>query len=221
MISSLITKKDKKKPIRGLYLVTDRGLCTHHNLTTIIEQSVRGGVSMVQLREKSANTKEFLELALQIKLILKNTNAKLIINDRIDIALASRADGIHLGQSDMPVTIARELLGENAIIGLSLENLDQLAQIPQNAKVDYIGVSPIFKTPTKTDTKSVWGINGLKSLRHLTEIPLVAIGGINSSNAKSVIAAGADSLAVVSYLCSSTDPKSNAEEILAQFSNDH
>lgn len=217
MISRVISKANKTYSPHGLYLVTDRDLCTHHSLNSVIEASVRGGVSIVQLREKSASTKEFIQLALEIKNILEKTNIPLLINDRIDVALAVGADGVHLGQSDMPADIARKILGENAIIGLSIESFEQINEIPLAANINYIGVSPIFETPTKTDTKGAFGIQGLGQIRKMTSLPLVAIGGINESNAESVIRAGADSLAIVSYLCSSKNPEESAKRLLSFF----
>jgi len=218
MTSKVIIKKNKDQRIHGIYLVTDRDLCIYHNLTTVIKKSILGGVRIVQLREKSCSTKEFLEIAKEIKELLKNTNIPFIINDRVDIALAVQADGVHLGQSDMPLEIARKLLGDQAIIGISIEEFDQLHSIPSSANIDYIGVSPIFSTPTKTDTKNIWGIEGLKKIRRDTSLPIVAIGGINEGNAKEIISAGADSIAVVSYLCSALDPEENAKKILPFFS---
>ncbi len=214
MTSKVSSNQNPKFLVSGLYLVTDSNLCLYHSLTTVIEEAVAGGVSIVQLREKSSNTRDFLNLAIEVKGILKEKKIPLIINDRVDVAMAIGADGVHLGQSDMPVDIARRLLGENAIIGLSLETETQLEKIPKLGNIDYLGISPIFTTPTKTDTKEPWGINGLIKIRKKTNLPLVAIGGINLTNAKQVSQAGANALAVVSYLCSAKDPKQNAKELL-------
>ncbi|WP_411821604.1 thiamine phosphate synthase [Leptospira sp. 'Mane'] len=211
MKSTSISKKPKTHPISGPYLVTDRGLCLFHTLETIIANSVSGGVKLVQLREKDSNTKDFINLAIRIKTLLKGTNIPLLINDRIDVALAAEAEGIHIGQSDMPPILARKILGDSAIIGLSVESMEDFENIPPEAKIDYLGVSPIFSTSTKTDTKSPWGIEGLKLLRSKTDLPLVAIGGIGEINAKQVIEAGADSLAVVSFLCSAEYPEKRAK----------
>jgi thiamine-phosphate pyrophosphorylase len=216
-MTSKVLSKAVKQSIRGLYLVTDRELCLHHSLETVVNLSIRGGVSMIQLREKSANTREFLNLALAIKERLLNTNVPLIINDRVDIALAANADGVHLGQSDMPARVARQMLGNNSIIGLSVETEDDFLAIHTETNIDYIGVSPVFSTPTKTDTQKPWGLEGLRKLRTGTKLPLVAIGGINSTNAKEIISAGADSLAVVSYLCSAEDPELNARTLARLF----
>ncbi|GBF50827.1 thiamine-phosphate synthase [Leptospira ryugenii] len=198
--------------IRGLYLVTDRSLCLHHSLEEVILKSVQGGVQIVQLREKEASSREFFALATRIKELLSPFSIPLLINDRLDIALAVGAHGLHLGQSDLPVIEARRLLGDDKIIGLSVETEQDVLQAKQ-LPVDYLGVSPIFATPTKRDTKSAWGLDGLRWIRKEIELPLVAIGGINDTNAEDVISAGADSLALVSYLCSADDPTHNAEKI--------
>ncbi|MDF3821384.1 thiamine phosphate synthase [Leptospira sp. 96542] len=204
--------------IFGPYLVTDSGLCLHHSLEDVVRLSALGGVKLVQLREKDKNTREFLELAKKLIEVLRPFHVPLIINDRLDITLISGADGIHLGQSDLPHTEARRFLGQNKIIGLSIEKKDDLINLENADALDYLGVSPVFSTPTKTDTKTPWGLDGLRWARRNTKLPLVAIGGINESNAKEVIQAGADSIAVVSYLCSAKDPKFNAETLNSCFS---
>ncbi len=191
--------------MRGIYLVTDRNLCRNRTLSDIVMQAVQGGVAYVQLREKDISTRLFVEEANAIKKILKPHNVPLIINDRIDVALACGAEGVHIGQDDMPYAIARKLMGIKAIIGLSVETWADVEE-SQRLDVDYIGVSPIFPTPTKTDTKGAWGLEGLAKIKAFSRHPLVAIGGINQANAADVIAAGADCIAVVSAICAATDP---------------
>jgi len=191
--------------IRGIYLVTDRSLCRNRTLSDIVMQALQGGVAYVQLREKDISTRLFVEEANAIKKILKPHNVPLIINDRIDVALACGAEGVHIGQDDMPYAIARKLMGIKAIIGLSVETWADVEE-SQRLDVDYIGVSPIFPTPTKTDTKGAWGLEGLAKIKAFSRHPLVAIGGINQANAADVIAAGADCIAVVSAICAATDP---------------
>ncbi|TGN20976.1 thiamine phosphate synthase [Leptospira idonii] len=208
----------KREVICGTYLVTDRSYCIHHPLEEVIAQSIKGGVKMVQLREKDISTRDFLDLAIRLKNLLVKTNVPLIINDRLDIALAAGAEGLHLGQTDLPATYARKILGEEAIIGLSIESMDDFYQLPAQANLDYLGISPIFSTQTKLDTKEPWGLDGLKRIRSMTQLPLVAIGGINEKNAKSVIEAGADSLAVVSYLCSAESPFDRAKYLTNLYS---
>ncbi|MDD4637393.1 MAG: thiamine phosphate synthase, partial [Bacteroidales bacterium] len=141
----------------SLYLVTDRSLALDRSLEYVVEEAVQGGISMVQLREKDCTTKEFYELAMRLKKVLEPYHVPLIINDRVDIALACDAEGVHIGQSDMPYAIARKLLGKEKIIGLSVENLQDA--IDANAfDIDYIGISPVFNTATKTDTATALGL---------------------------------------------------------------
>ncbi|MCW7475111.1 thiamine phosphate synthase [Leptospira levettii] len=196
--------------IKGVYLVTDRPLCLHHTLEEVVRLSATGGVSLVQLREKETSSREFLELAIHLKQILTPFQIPLLINDRVDICLASGADGVHLGQTDLPWFEARKLLGEKAIIGLSIETKEDWENLQKehpNPNLDYLAVSPVFDTKTKTNTKPAWGLAGVRWLRENTTLPIVAIGGIHLDNAKEVIEAGANSLAVVSAICSANDPK--------------
>jgi thiamine-phosphate pyrophosphorylase len=192
--------------MRGLYLVTDRSLCGTKPLQDVILQAIKGGIGYVQLREKDISTRKFIEEARSIKKILESHKIPLIINDRIDVALACGANGVHIGQDDMPYAEARALMGKKAIIGLSVETWDDVEK-SQNLDVDYIGVSPVFATPTKKDTKGAWGLEGLAKIKAISNHPIVAIGGINESNAAEVMAAGADCLAVVSAICAAVDPE--------------
>lgn len=194
-----------------LYLVTDRRLAGNLSLTELVEKALAGGVTVVQLREKECPSREFYELAIKVKKIIP-PEIPLIINDRMDIALAAQADGLHLGQTDLPVEIARKYLGSEAIIGLSVENKEQLLAA-LDLPVDYLAISPLFSTPTKTFTIPAWGLEGLAAARKLTNLPLVAIGGINESNAAEVIRAGADGIAVVSAICAASDPQEAARRL--------
>ena len=191
--------------MRGVYLVTDRGLCRNRPLQEIILQAIQGGAAYVQLREKELSTRAFVEEAIAVKKILFPFHVPLIINDRLDVALACGADGVHIGQEDMPYETARKLMGQEAIIGLSVETWADV-EASQNLDVDYIGASPVFATPTKTDTKEAWGLEGLKKIKSFSRHPVVAIGGINESNARAVVEAGADCLAVVSAICAADNP---------------
>jgi thiamine-phosphate pyrophosphorylase len=191
--------------ILRLYLVTDQASLRGRSLLEVVRAAVQGGVSCVQLREKSLSTRDFVAQAFAVKALLDPLGVPLVINDRIDVALACQAQGVHLGQSDMPVAMARQMLPPEVFIGLSVENLDDVKSAAGQA-VDYLGVSPIFATPTKTDTAPPWGLAGLRQVRALTKLPLVAIGGIHLTNAAEVLRAGADGLAVVSAICSADDP---------------
>ena len=198
--------------MRGLYLVTDRGLCGGRPLEDVVLQAVRGGAACVQLREKDISTRAFIEEAVRIKALLAPFRVPLIINDRVDVALAAGADGVHVGQDDMPYAMARRLMGPGAIIGLSVETWDDVEKA-RNLDVDYLGVSPVFLTPTKTDTKGSWGLNGLTKIRARLRHPLVGIGGLNRDNAADAVLAGADGVAVVSAVCAAPDPFRAAQEL--------
>ncbi|MBU3932861.1 MAG: thiamine phosphate synthase [Proteobacteria bacterium] len=198
--------------MKGLYFVTDRGLCGDKTLADVVLQAIRGGAACVQLREKDVTTRFFVEEALRIKALLAPFKVPLIINDRLDVALAVEADGVHVGQEDMPYEIARKLMGPKAIVGLSVETWEDVERA-QGLDVDYLGVSPVFATPTKTDTKEPWGREGLARIRAFSRHPLVGIGGLNASNAEAVVMAGADSVAVVSAICAAPDPFTASREL--------
>ncbi len=195
-----------------LYLVTDQPSLQGRGLLDVVMAAVRGGVTCVQLREKALGTRDFLALAEALVQHLLPLQVPLIINDRVDIALACGAQGVHLGQSDMPVDQARRLLPPEVFIGWSVETADDVASAA-HLPVDYLGVSPVFATPTKTDTLAPWGLDGLARVRSSTALPLVAIGGINANNARKVMQAGADGLAVVSAICAAPDPQQAAAQL--------
>jgi thiamine-phosphate pyrophosphorylase len=192
-----------------LYLVTDRDMLGGRSLPDVVRLAVKGGVTIVQLREKACSTREYVDLAREIKRILTSHHVPLIINDRLDVALAAGADGVHIGQSDMPYAEARRIMGPEAIIGLTVESEEQ-ARLAESLDADYLGVSTIFPTPTKTDTVYTWGIGGLQRLSRRKRHPLVAIGGLHEGNAADIIRAGADGIAVVSAVCAAADPEAAA-----------
>jgi thiamine-phosphate pyrophosphorylase len=196
----------------SLYLVTDRQLSLGRDMEWIVEEAVKGGVTMVQLREKDCSTRQFIELAIRLKQRLAPYKVPLIINDRLDVALAADADGLHIGQSDMPYETARRLLGRNKIIGLSVENMEQVHEA-NNLDVDYIGISPVFSTSTKTDTAKPFEIDGIRQIMNVTKHPAVGIGGINRDNAAAIMQAGANGIAVVSAICSANNPREAAIEL--------
>jgi len=193
--------------MKGLYLVTDSALCEKRKtpLEEVVLQAVQGGASYVQVREKDMSTRAFMDEAKVLKDMLDRFGVPLIVNDRVDIALAVGADGVHLGQSDMPYNVARGIMGPEAIIGVSVETWDDVEKV-EKLDCDYVGISPVFSTPTKTDTKDEWGIDGVTKIRAFSRHKLVAIGGINETNAWDVVRAGADCIAVVSAICSAEDP---------------
>lgn len=191
--------------MRGLYLVTDRKLCGDRSLEYVVSRALEGGVAYLQLREKDLSTRLFVEVAREMKALTDRYRVPLIINDRIDVALAVEADGVHIGQDDMPYSITRKLMGPRAIIGVSVETWDDVV-MAQQLDVNYIAVSPVFETPTKTNTKSYWGLEGLARIKAYSRHPVVGIGGLNASNAEEMVTAGADCIAVVSAICSDPYP---------------
>jgi thiamine-phosphate pyrophosphorylase len=198
--------------VRGLYLVTDRGLCGGRSLEAVVAEAVAGGVACVQLREKDLSTRAFVDLARSLKALLAPLKVPLLINDRLDVALAVGADGVHVGQEDMPCELVRRFLGPRAIIGLSVETWEDVVRA-QDQDVDYLGVSPVFPTPTKTDTKAAWGLPGIQRIRAFSRHPLVAIGGLNAANVAQAVRAGAEGIAVVSAICASPEPRAAAREL--------
>jgi len=193
--------------------VTDRELARGRTTLEIAAAAIRGGVSCIQLREKTCSTREFIDEALAIRSLLARHEIPLIINDRVDVALAVKADGIHLGQKDMPCSMARQLIPENMIVGISVESLDD-AIAAQKDGADYLGVSPIYPTPTKTDTAQALGLEGLRSIRSEVNLPLVGIGGLNADNAAAVIYNGADGVAVVSAIVAADDPEAATRDLI-------
>ena len=217
--SELTPSRGVPLPALRLYLVTDQASTRGRTLTDVVAAAIQGGVTCVQLREKQLNTRDFLAQAMLLKDLLAPRHIPLVINDRIDVALACGAQGVHLGQSDMPVSQARRLLPAQVFIGWSVETMEDVAR-SATLPVDYLGVSPIYATPTKTDTQKPWGLMGLRQVRSATTLPLVAIGGIHVGNARSVLSAGADGLAVVSALCAAHDPGAAAAELWAIMASD-
>ncbi|MBT8363800.1 MAG: thiamine phosphate synthase [Deltaproteobacteria bacterium] len=196
----------------SLYLVTDRGLARGRSTLEIVKAAVQGGVTCVQLRDKECSTLDFIEQARTVKDFLKARGVPLVINDRVDVALAVEADGVHLGQTDMPLEIAKKILGSSMFIGISAESLEDALEAEKGG-ADYLGVSPIYATPTKTDTAPALGLEGLRDIRKAVNIPLVGIGGLNPGNAPAVIRNGADGVAVVSAIVAADDPGQAAAEL--------
>ena len=199
----------------SLYLVTDRRLSLGRSTVEVVAAAVSGGVTCVQLREKHCSTREFLEEARRVRELLVGTGVPLIINDRLDVALAVAADGVHLGQNDMHISDARRLVGERLVIGISAESVADASRAEAEG-ADYIGVSPVFTTPTKMDTAPPLGLEGLREIRRAVSLPLVAIGSIRHDNAAEVLRAGADGLAVVSAIVSAPCPRTAAAALRQQ-----
>jgi thiamine-phosphate pyrophosphorylase len=196
----------------SLYLVTDRELALGKSTFSVVQSAVKGGVSCVQLREKNCTTLEFIKEALLLKDFLNENKIQLIINDRLDVAQAVGADGIHLGQKDMPLSMAKRIVEDSMIIGISVECLDDAVRAEKEG-ADYIGVGPIYSTATKTDTVAPLGLQELMRIKKAVKIPIVAIGGLNHINAAPVIKSGADGIAVVSAIVSAKDPEKEARKL--------
>lgn len=198
----------------SLYLVTDGPLSKGRPIEYIVEAALAGGVTMVQLREKDSSTRDFIELAGRVLRMTRAVGVPCLINDRVDVALAVDADGVHIGQQDMPYEMARRLMGPDKIIGLSVESVEQ-AQAASDLDVDYLGISPVYLTPTKDELQTALGLDGVRAIRASSRHPLVAIGGMNARTVPDVIRAGADGIAVVSAICSAEDPQAASAGLAA------
>ncbi|WP_296878267.1 thiamine phosphate synthase [uncultured Methanobrevibacter sp.] len=200
----------------SLYLVTDKSDDVEKFLNTI-EEGIKGGVSVVQIREKTAETLDFYNLALKVKEITEKYDIPLIINDRVDVALAIDADGVHVGQSDMPCDITRKLIGDNKILGVSAATIEEAKKAEKDG-ADYIGTGAVFPTATKDDAPSITK-QDLKNVVESINIPVVAIGGITLENAHELTDTGIAGLSVVSAIMSSENPKKSSEELLNIFNS--
>jgi thiamine-phosphate pyrophosphorylase len=195
--------------VKGYYFITDSTLSRAGNTEDVL-RAVACGVEVVQYRNKNAESRKMYEEAVRLREIC--SESLFLINDRIDIALATNADGVHLGQTDIPCIVARKMLGPGKIIGITVHNLAE-AKKAQTSGADYLGISPIFQTNTKLDAGKPAGIALIEEIRKQVSIPLIAIGGINHSNAKEVIKAGADGLCAISCVVA----KENVEEEIKKF----
>ncbi len=195
-----------------LYLVLSEAACGHRNFLQVAEQAIRGGVDIVQLREKQATTAIFLQKAARLKSITEKYAVPLVINDNLEVAKQVNAFGVHVGNSDVPPVQIREQWPGCALIGYSIEYLAQLNNA-DTAAAGYLGISPVFSTPTKTDTVTEWGLPGIAQIRQLTAKPLVAIGNMHLGNVAGVMRAGADCIAVVSAICGAENPQKAASAL--------
>ncbi|MCB2357501.1 thiamine phosphate synthase [Clostridium estertheticum] len=203
----------KNKINYSLYLLTDREMLVDTDIYTAVEESIKGGATLVQLREKDISTLEFYNIASKIKKVTDKYNVPLIINDRIDIALAIDAAGVHLGQSDMPASIARSIIGNNKIIGISTSTVEE-AREAEKEGADYVGVGAMFPTTTKYDASAV-SVNCLKEIKDNISIPVVAIGGITHKNVDLLKEANIDGVAVISDILAKKYIKEATEKIVA------
>ena len=198
-----------------LYLVISEADCKGRDILWVAEQAIKGGVDVVQLREKHKSFEAYTSIALRLKKMLDTYNVPLIINDDIDVALISGAAGLHVGTTDLRPSLVMQQWPQCSMLGYSIEYIEQLYKDEVNYAT-HLGISPVFSTPTKTNTVTKWGLEGISIIRTLTDKPLVAIGSMNVNNAYDVIKAGADCIAVVSALCGAENPANAAAAIRNQ-----
>ena len=197
-----------------LYLVTDAGLSRGRSHADVVKAAIRGGVTMVQYREKMGSTRKMIQEARELVQLCRAAGVPFIINDRVDVALAMDADGVHVGQEDMPAAVARHLIGRSRLLGVSAGSVEEARKAVEDG-ADYIGASPVFATPTKPDAPPAMGLEGLQKLAAAVSIPVVAIGGMNAENAARIITAGAAGVAVVSAIVGAEDVEAAARAIRA------
>jgi thiamine-phosphate pyrophosphorylase len=212
---SKIIRQDKAKRLRGLYVIIDTQVLKGRSHLEVARQAIRGGAKTVQLRDKTTNKKELLSIAQGLKGLCAEHGALFIMNDYLDLAIASGADGLHLGQEDLPVEVARRLLPIDVILGCSVTTLE-LALVAESKGADYIAVGSMYPTPSK-ETAVVVGLDMLRQIRQRVSLPLVAIGGITRDNAAEVRAAGADAVAVIRAVLDADRPEDAAREIVDRF----
>ena len=200
-------------PDLSLYLVTDSRLIGQKNLLSVVEPALKGGVKVVQFREKSMEAKEIFDVAMELRALTSKYNVPLIINDRLDIAQAVDADGVHLGQLDLPVEKVRQILGANKLIGFTVHNEAQ-AKAANQMDVDYVVAAPVFRTNTKLDTRGLLGFEGLRSILKVSKKPVIAAGGISLKNIAEVVDMDVDGVVVVNPIMTSDDPQLSAEKFV-------
>jgi thiamine-phosphate pyrophosphorylase len=206
---------DKFRPDFHLYVITDQNLSKGRSNEEVVEKAIAGRADVIQFRDKEHNMRWLLQEAFKLKDIAKKNGVLFIINDRVDLAMAVDADGVHLGQDDMPLKYARKLLGKDKIIGISANNVEQAIQAEKDG-ADYVAVSAIFSTPTKPDAPSL-GLKSITDIKENVKIPVVAIGGIKHENVAQVGKAGADCIAVISAVVSAENIKEAARELRDKF----
>ena len=198
-----------------MYLCTDRELMSTETLEEAVEKAIKGGCTVVQLREKHCSSREFYQAAVNIREITRKYQVPLIINDRVDIALAIDADGVHVGQSDLPASVVRSIIGEDKIVGVSAAKVSEAEQAVKDG-ADYLGVGAMFPTDTKTDARPVT-MEELRAIRSAADVPIVVIGGINQKTVHHFKDTGIDGLAVVSAVIAAEDIEQAAREMVSKF----
>lgn len=197
------------------YLVTDTAMCAGRGVPETVRGAVAGGVTAVQVRDPTASARELYELVLRVREVLAGSGVALLVNDRLDVALAAGADGVHLGQSDLPVERARRIGGPELVVGWSVSDATELetANAFPTGTVDYLGVGPVFGTPTKPNAAAATGVEGLRELVAATDIPAVAIGGVHADNAAEIAGTGVSGVCVVSEICAAEKPETAAARL--------
>jgi thiamine-phosphate pyrophosphorylase len=197
-----------------LYVVTDRQLTSGRSLRWVVEAALQGGARAFQLREKDLPPRELYPLALEMRQLTQTYGARLLINDRVDVALAVNADGVHLTTTSLPASIARRVLGPEPLIGVSTHTLAE-AQAAAEEGADFLVFGPVFFTPSKAPYGQPVGLDALRAVRAAVKLPMLAIGGVKKANIDQVVAAGADGIAVISAIIGADDPTAASQELLA------
>ncbi|RLF56933.1 MAG: thiamine phosphate synthase [Thermoplasmata archaeon] len=205
------------KQIGKLHILTDTVLQSRFSHMEITRLAILGGANTIQYRQKSGATREMIEVARNVKRLCSEAGVTFIVNDRLDVAIAAEADGVHLGQDDFPIPMARELLGEGWIIGGSAATLDEARKCLSEG-ADYVGFGPVYPTSSKDDAGPVSGIDILKQVVEIIPLPIIAIGGVSAENIPDVMRTGAHGIAVISAVCCQDDPE-EATRILYQALN--
>lgn len=196
----------------SVYLVTDRRAAGNRSILDVVRQAIRGGVTVVQLREKECSSKDMYELGLALLDVTRPAGIPLIVNDRLDVALAIGAEGVHLGQSDLPARIGREWMGPGRIVGISATNVQEAIDAQRDG-ADYLGVGDVFGTPSKPDACAPIGLAGIEAIARIATVPVVAIGGVTVQNTAPAVRHGADGVAVISAIFSAPDPAAAASSL--------
>jgi len=198
------------KRLSGLYVITEPAL---RDPIATAQAVLQAGVRLLQLRDKTATTRELTRVGQELRMLTRQYGARLIVNDRLDVALAIEADGVHLGQDDLPVSLARRIAGKHLLIGVSAETVDEARQAEADG-ADYLGVGPMFATHTKPDAGAPVGPERLRAIKHAVRIPVFGIGGITLQNAPAVLAAGADGICTIAAIVGAPDPEAAARAFL-------
>ncbi|MDQ7029287.1 MAG: thiamine phosphate synthase [Ardenticatenia bacterium] len=196
----------RRKLDLSVYVITSAALASPRSVLGVVRAALRGGATVVQLREKKTSTQRLIELGQALLQVTRPAGVPLIVNDRVDVALAVNADGVHVGQEDMPAALARRLIGPDKILGVSAETVEQ-ALMAQRDGADYLGVGDVYGTTTKPDAGPPIGLEGLRRVAQAVHIPVVGIGGITPDNAADVVAHGAEGVAVISAVFGAPDPE--------------